>query len=410
MSFKNNSLSLLIAAAIFLAPINLFIKWGEAQAYVGGIFTDYLIQKFWLAEIPVILTILIWLVYLIRRQKIKILPFLKKNRWWLLALSALFVRQIFSPQPIIAGWYFLKMLELVFFARCLIDLWPKIHRALFRWALLLTIVFQAGLATYQFFQQQSLFAYHILGETQLTGSINIARAEFKTGEVILPYGTTAHPNILAGVVTILGIIWLQLGTRHKRSINIKYLSVVLIIVWILFITQSTSALLAFIIFLLLQIWPVLKLFSLQLAILIMIATPLALIFIPSHWQTESIFRRVFLNAHAVSVVASQPLLGTGLDQYTTKLKDIAGESSTQFIRFIQPVHNVPLLWLAETGLVGVILLGSVVGRLKLNKHAVWLLVLAPILSLDHYLLTQWAGGMLLVIALAVQLAQQQAKE
>src|SRR5690606_15562750 len=112
---------------------------------------------------------------------------------------------------------------------------------------------------------------------------------------------------------------------------------------------------------------------------------------------ESFDRRVFLNAHAVTVFAQQPLWGNGLDMFTTTLKNI---SNNELVRFVQPTHNVPLLWLAEAGALGIALLWSVVKKLSYREHW-WLLTLAPLLSLDHYLLTQWAGAFLLILTLAI---------
>ena len=94
-----NVLSLLIYAAIFLAPLNLFLKWGELNAYVGGIFTDYLVQKFWLSEIPLLLALFLWLPKKIIQEKTKIIDFLKKNKFLLFFFrecSALAIRMCFS--------------------------------------------------------------------------------------------------------------------------------------------------------------------------------------------------------------------------------------------------------------------------------------------------------------------------
>ena len=397
MTFKNYFFSLALAAALFLAPINLFFKWGESQAYVGGIFTDYLVQKLWLAEIPVLLIIALWFTKIIQRERLKIPSFFKKNALWLVVLLSLAVRQYFSPLPATSWWYFTKLIELILFGLALTHFWPRLHMSLVRYALLITIVFQAGIATLQFVRQQPLFEYQVLGETQLTATLNIARAQFKTGQMILPYCTTAHPNILAGVVVIFGALWFQLRSNRQYKLPWQDLLTIGIISWVVFLTQSVSALLALLLFLFSQYFSQFKKYFLTLAISLIIAAPIVLMFLSEQWQTESTLRRVFLNAHATSVIFQQPVFGTGLGLFTSTLAHITSNNFSQFIRFIQPVHHIVLLWLAETGLLGITFLWLGVSKLKFSNNFDWLLILAPLISLDHYLLTQWVGGVMMVL-------------
>lgn len=399
---KNLTLSLLVAAAIFLAPLNLFFKWHETEAYVGGIFTDYLVQKLWLGEIPVLLTIIIWLVGKIRGEQKKIQPFLKKNAAWLILLLFLGARQFFSTAPIVSLWFFTKLLEWLLFGWCLIDVWPNLRHRLIQTALLLTIVFQGFITTAQFIHQQPLFDYQVLGETRFAGAINVARAEFKTGEKILPYGTTAHPNILAGVMVLAGAWWLTQRAISQKKLGWLELGIVALVSWSIFLTQSTSALISWTLFLLWQEWSWLQARGTNIALGLLILTPAVLLFAPTTWQTESFFRRNLLNAHAVTEFFKQPLIGVGLNQFTGTMANLTGQASDQFIRFIQPAHHVPLLWLAETGLLGLVLIWSLFKKINWTKPTPWLLTLTPLLSLDHYLLTQWVGGLLLTIIIVYQ--------
>ena len=398
MIVKGKWLTLLAAAAFFLAPINLFVKWGEIYAYVGGIFSDYLIQKLWIGELPVLLLLILWLPKKIYSQRQKILPFLKKNILLVVAVFILLARQFFTPLPIISLWYAIKVLELVLFGWCLIDIWPKISRRLMEYVLLLTVLFQAGVATLQFLRQQSLFPYRILGETQLAGSINIAQAAFAKGQTILAYGTTAHPNILAGVVVVFGLLWLKLRLTRRRFVGWQELSVIGIIGAVLFITQSYSAILALIGFLIIRSFPWLQSQARKIGWGVVLLAPLLLLALATQFTDESIFRRAFLNAHAVSVFLQQPLAGVGLGLFTTQLNNTPAQ---ELIRFIQPVHNGLLLLLTEAGI-----LGGIVGllgwqRFKRRLPTEWLWLLAVLLSFDHYLVTQWVGGVMLVLVISL---------
>lgn len=398
MILNRKLLSLLIAAAVFLAPINLFLKWGEAQAYVGGIFTDYLVNKFWIGEIPVLLVILFWLPGKIHGPIKKIQLFLKKNTWLILAFLLLIIRQFFSPIPAVSLWSLSKLIELGLFAWCLTDLWPRISHKLFQLALLLTILFQAGIASLQFFRQQPLFEYQVLGETQLTGSINIARSIFRTGEKILPYGTTAHPNILAGSLVILTMLWLKLRDQRRENFTWQALVFVTIISWTLFLTQSYSAIIALAVFFIFQSLPKIKHWAPWLAGGGIIAIPLMLFFMPLRLQSESLLRRNFLNTQAIAVITKNPLDGVGLSAFSTTLKTPAANQA-ELVRFVQPVHNVFLLLLTETGWLGLGIFFLTVKHFKNTEHWYWLVALIPLLSLDHYLVTQWAGMMMLGLLL-----------
>ncbi|OGJ38353.1 MAG: hypothetical protein A2383_03790 [Candidatus Pacebacteria bacterium RIFOXYB1_FULL_39_46] len=394
-----NVLSLLIYAAIFLAPLNLFLKWGELNAYVGGIFTDYLVQKFWLSEIPLLLALFLWLPKKIIQEKTKIIDFLKKNKFLLFFFSLLIVRQFFTPLPTVSFLYLAKVVELGLFVWLLRANQSIINRPLFRHVILLALSLQIAVASLQFFRQKSLFDYIVLGETQLTGAINIARVNFKSGEMILPYGTTAHPNILAGVIAIFSLIWLQLQAKFKKQFGWWELIIIALSSWALFLTQSFTAIIGFSLFLGLQSFPKLKKIGYYLASNLLILIPLLIFLVPAQLQTESLFRRNFLNSQTIAVITQQPLTGVGVGMFTTTLKTPVFNAN-ELIRFIQPTHNAPLLFIAETGLLGLLIIYLLIKKQTLKIDPAWWLLLAVILSLDHYLVTQWIGGVLLVLILS----------
>jgi hypothetical protein len=127
-------------------------------------------------------------------------------------------------------------------------------------------------------------------------------------------------------------------------------------------------------------------------------------------QNLSLSRRVTLNQAAIAMIDQRPQ-GVGLQAFTTQLERVS--QSREIVRFVQPVHHLGLLWLAETGLLGLVALG--VGLIYLKRAqptwltgvilaAIWLL---PVASLDHYLLTIQTG--LLLSALVVSYSIFQAK-
>jgi len=105
------------------------------------------------------------------------------------------------------------------------------------------------------------------------------------------------------------------------------------------------------------------------------------------------------------MIFDHPILGVGMNNFVVNLEKYA--LTKEVVRFIQPVHHVGLLWLSQTGLLGVIWLISL-GQ-KMSKQikislSLTILVLLPILSLDHYLLTIQTG--MILMALTVGLINQ----
>ncbi|MCC6711620.1 MAG: hypothetical protein IT416_04710, partial [Candidatus Pacebacteria bacterium] len=173
----NKIYSWLLATTIFLAPLNLFFRWGENKAYLNGLFIDYLIPKIWLAELPIILILFIWLIELIKSNQLNFF----KNKLFFLFLVIIFLRQFFTANSLISLINFFRILELVSLGFFLKNNFNNLNKKLIYLAILISFVIQLLLANLQFFKQSNLFSYRFLGETSLTNSINIARTQFKTG-------------------------------------------------------------------------------------------------------------------------------------------------------------------------------------------------------------------------------------
>ncbi len=69
-------------------------------------------------------------------------------------------------------------------------------------------------------------------------------------------------------------------------------------------------------------------------------------------ENLSLARRAWLNHAALQIFIQQPLVGTGLNLFTTQIKSTL--PSQELVRFAQPAHHLGLLWLAETGFRGVL--------------------------------------------------------
>jgi len=388
MTSRNNLYSWLITISIILAPVNLFFRWLENKAYLNGLFSDYLLAKIWLAEIPIVIVLALWILELIKNKSINF----SKNKIFIFLIAIIFIRQPFAKYSLLAIISFFRFFELILFGLFLKEKSKSLNKKLINFSLVFILFFQIFLSNAQFFLQRNIFDYSVIGETQLTSSINIAKLNFKQGLLIAPYGSMAHPNILAGFLLIISIVIL-------RRIKNNYFGwlIISLVSWTLFLTQSYSAISGMIIFLILQSHECLKKkLSYKLFFTGLILIPIGLFLIDQKQEIISVKRRVFLNSQAINIWLKNILLGTGLNNFIYHLKT---KSSSELVRFIQPAHNVILLMIAEMGLLGATLIFKTRNWIKNNIPLETLFILLPIMSLDHYFLTQWIGGWLIMVLL-----------
>jgi len=399
--------SLLVALLLFLLPSNLFLKFWEPTAYVHGLLSDYLLPRLYVSDIPIVMILFSWLWEKRRTGRTFIL---KYRVQFLITLSVIVIvgaRQLFTPYPVAAIWYWLKILEMgslgLFFAT---------HRQVIKKPLIglvigITLATQSLLGIYQFYNQTSLAPYSVLGETVLKHQIGLAKGIFAGAELILPYGTTSHPNVLGGVIVLFLWLWWQRKPATKAVGWLGgWLALCCLSLFVLWLTQSLSAwiTLASLVF----ISAVAKgdHFKKALALLAVAAfllTPLIIASVfPFMPNNPSVFRRYYLQTASLNMIIQKPLLGVGFNNFTGVLEENGEVPGV--VRFVQPVHHSGLLVLSEWGIGGVtLLLGFVFlwmkpAQLK-NKPEYWLAAVAlwPILSLDHYLLTGQTGLLLLTV-------------
>lgn len=383
---------LLFFFVILTFSLNLFYKISLDGAYVHGLLVDYLIPKVYLAEFFLVPFLLLSLAQL---GKIK----LPTGFCFLVLLFLL--RQLLSGSALAAFTHLLHLIEFLLFFKVINDddlFQSKLGQKFTAAALLITIALQSLLAFYQFIFQKSLLAYQFLGETNLSDLANISRAQFSFGEKILPYGSTAHPNILAGIVVVLSILLIQKASTALWLRWLLFSNALMII----FITQSLSALLTlglFGIYLLLE-----KIKNKK--ILLALTYYFFLLFLPyllgkiadTKLSSDSIERRVNLNQAALEMFRENTFFGVGINNFTLELEKYSGEiSNREVVRFVQPVHNLLFLMLAEGGLLFLALFWLLIRQLKIDRFYQKSLILLALGSLDHYLFSQFSGLGLLTL-------------
>jgi len=379
---------------LFLIPSNLGKHFILPSSYVSGILVDYLIPTIFLTDILILILII---PFLINHFKFS---YLKHPLFIFLLL--LLPSAVFSSSPIPAVFKWLKFLELALFS-----LWIKYN---FSYKTLLSklapviaasVIFQSILALAQWFKQSSVFSYLFLGEQPFsTSTPGIDKIIWFDGSLrIPPLATTPHPNILAGFLVISLAIIFQ-GRTLKKPL---YFTSLVLGTITLFLTFSLSAWLAF----LLLVLPLslqgqnlkskLAVYYLSLILLLSILKPQLPLLAPE----SSFTRRSQLAKIALQMFKDKPLFGVGLNNFTVKMDQYGYIPSTT--RFLQPVHNIYLLLLSETGLIGLagflylLLKGPTLRKRKTclplgGIGPCWILLFLGLF--DHYPLTLQTGLLL----------------
>ena len=402
-------LSLFVTLAAVFAPSNLFYSFDQFPWSVRGLRIDYLLPKLYLIDLILLGIVAVSFGALLFKNFAK--SWLEKVL--IIFGIMLFVRQFFTEFPAAAVLQFLRLSLFGFTALIVSKNWSRIRLNWVWLGLATSNLLEGVLSVWQFFTQQSLGSYHTLfGEPNLSQSFGLAHGNFGSwGEKVLPYGTTAHPNILAAWLVTSWLLLLVWSSKITLAKSIKVALLVLsgmVAIWGIFVTQSITALgllLHGIVYFFAaqrfsQVSQKLLRNSFIGLIFCIVASPWVLqsvlpLFSKNFTEQSSITRRVFLQSASQTMLQQNPIWGVGLNQFAAHL-----ESTSQLrepVRFDQPVHHVFWLWLTETGLLGLLLLSLGIWwnaknnprRLKLLVVLIWLLFSS--LVWDHYLLTQPTG-------------------
>ncbi len=381
---------------MFLAPSNLFYKFWETGSYIHGLQIDYLIGKVYLSQIPLLLLLILWLSEKITWSKLKKYWQSSYTKYFIILFLILGFRQLFTPEPIVSLWQWFSLGTVGLFGLYVHERYKTLGKSVIPWALAATIVFQSIVGLVQYTVQHELIGYQFLGEPTLSRSIGITTATVAGAERILPYGTTAHPNVLAGFLAIYSLLLLR--TSHSK---LHTLPIILLGTITVFITTSVSGVLTLCFGLLLTMLPnkILpgSLSQKVLLVLLLVAVPILIASVATTAPKNlSVVRRAYLQQSGLRIFAQYPIFGTGIQTVTRYIESYS--PSPEVVRFTQPPHHVGVSLLAETGIFG---LGILVVLLHSYKHSAKLLAAAPILVLDHYIWTILPGTFLIFLFMAV---------
>lgn len=385
----------LFSLLIFLIPSNLFKILDDNRGYVNGLQIDYLISKLHASDVMLV-ALAVFLFFSNKKTR-----FYSGLNLKIVALAGMLVAlQFFSPFPEVGLLFLARIVVTSYVALNLVQQHQKsiLKSQLTKFTLVGTMVFQSVVSLLQFIKQSSVASYWFLGETNLLAFAGIAKGEWGNYEYILPYGTTAHPNVLAGILAVFFLIYLHKFLDLKKQIDIiSGLALGTLCLGVIVITQSYSAGLTLAIGIILYFKPINYVHQKALPLIALFTIGTGMLFTQIDFNSLSFSRRGYLNSAAIAAFENNLVWGVGLHQFSGIVEKYSPVA--EVVRFTQPAHNVPLLALAELGIVGIfivwLLYQEMLGKMsKFELQPTLFICLIPILALDHYLYTIQSGILL----------------
>ncbi len=364
---------LLFLTLLFL-PTQLGKHFWPDFSYIYSLKIDYLSPTIYFWDVLVVALLLVWIL---RRPKINkialslFLFFLLTQVLSLIGAANIQAGLVRLEQYWVAGLFGIFLASADFN-----KLKKKIYLPLF-----LGILGESLLAISQFIKGSTLGLW-ILGERSFTISTpGIAKFDFQGVQFLRPYATFSHPNVLAGYMLV------AIALLRKKYIT--FLAALTI-----FLTMGRTAILAGFIP---AVFFLKRKHLIFLVVLLLVLSPILFTRFTSilNFDNLALIRREELAGNAFQMFLKNPLFGIGLNNF---IPAVASELITGPNRFLQPVHNIFLLTLSETGIVGLIGLLFLIGfPIKRIFNLLPWFVIIFLGMFDHYFLTLPQGYRLLFL-------------
>lgn len=389
--------------AVLLLPTQLGKHFWPQSAFIYSLKIDYLSPTiyFWDLLVLLLLTVAGFNLLLLKRK-------FKINKSFAILLAIFFLTLIPSFKDSLnpeAGLVLVKD----YLSAGLFGLYvagrdqATIKKILFP-ALILSFIFICSLALLQFLFGRSL-GFWVLGERDFSVTTPlVAKFNYYDKIFLRPYSTFSHPNLLGGfLIVIMPLVIYGLPKVFKKTALILGLLGCATVL----VTFSRPALVLLAVYFLVIYRKYWKLMLITLVLL----SPLVVVRFVSifTFDTLAILRRQELQEYSVELFRRHIWAGTGVNNFVNALavdKVLVGTS-----RFLQPVHNIFLLILSETGIIGfagflAMFLTSIYKNIK-NSNYLSRILLASLLSItflglfDHYFITLPQGQRVLFLILGL---------
>ncbi|MDD4382163.1 MAG: O-antigen ligase family protein, partial [Candidatus Dojkabacteria bacterium] len=360
---KKPALSSLLYILLIL-PFNITFQLNIVDPYVNGVYVNYLVPTLSILDLAIVVFLFASFIEL-GYKRIKDL-FKKHSIWLILLFLFLLVQNIFLKDYL----SIFNSLRIILYSKALIVgifyLNKENRNYLGRgilYILLFTIIIQGVLGIIQFTRGSSL-GLGFLGESQVVSGMQGSSFVTLNYELFLrAYGTFPHPNIFAGffVLSTMLLLFIQ---RHLTKTQ-KIISFILIFLISIFTLFTFSRLCIILLGMILLVYFSRYIFRKK---LISFTVPLFLERFLNLFSglDSSLQDRINLIKASFNVIRENILLGTGIGNFVRGMKEYVPRTYNG-IQLLQPVHNIPLLWVSELGVLGSLLyIGLIVDLLRKN--------------------------------------------
>lgn len=380
----------LFLVLVFFLPTQLGLHFWPDGSFINGVRIDYFSPTLYFTDL-VILTLVILEARRWRADRIFLVDSIARftrSRMTLCVTLFILINIYFSTSPLLSIYKWLKVLEFVWLGIWIKNNFKKEWVSDFVKVLSLSVLFQSILAWMQFFLQHSVGGiFYWFGERAFSASTpGIAQAVIN-GELLLrPYGTFSHPNVLAAFLLLSIVVIYRLSKNNKQKL-LLVIYIVASATILLTVSRLPVISLCFIL-----VWKLggKKSFFFGLVFVIFFAKYFL--------NDQSFLIRQNLFLATVEIIKNNFVIGTGLGTNILALQNYSKNLffNSQPLAFLQPVHNIFLLIISETGFIGLL----VFLKILLKKHLLVLLILL-LGSFDHYFLTVQQGQLLLTLILGI---------
>jgi O-antigen ligase len=427
---------------------NLAYHFAQNFGYYVGFYVNYLDPIIHITDIAVLMAF----IGLFALVGVKRLFNWKLDKFLLFFIVGFVLLQIIVSPTLLTFYFLFRICVYICFSwfmirslhKGLLDK-DKAYKALF-WAIVIAGLLQSGIGILQFTNRRML-GVHFLGESIINvGGFNTSSVYLSAGYFLRAYGTFPHPNVLSGFLCVVLVLLFERMDcvfnenfiKSEDGFNEKFIKTTISRIWpflIFSLTISAGILVTWsrvgwiTMFFLWVFWigrwfrmSSLKHFKYYLAALatffIIFLLAVLHLDIPiltslkerlinqSFTSNDSWQQRIDLAKKAIKFWLEQPILGIGLGNYLIRLSNDPVYLPSG-IRLIQPAHNIFLMILTETGIIGTLMFSSLavifLRRIKLleeinNGVVVSILVLILLAgNLDHYFVTLPQGLLILIV-------------
>ena len=399
---------LLFLAIIFFIPSQLGKHFWPNFSFISGIRIDYLSPTIYFTDLLILALLILVFIKSFRNGILnKWFENTKFQKMLFLLSSFLAVNTLLSQNIFLSFYYFLKLIEFSLFAYIVVIFISKVGKKELSLTISFAIILQSVISIVQYINQRSIEGvFYFLGERSFSGATpGIANASIDGSLLLRAYGTFSHPNVLGGFL-LLFMVFLLFNIKNKKTESILPIAAIIIGSSALILTFSRLSIVLWIISL--AIFAVLKIrkgfldkgifIFLILAFTIFTAIIYSAFFFrisQTSLSEESFILREALFLDAIFVFLKNPVIGAGMGNFISKAS-LYGN-----IYILQPAHNIFLLILIQTGIIGFMvslwLLYKTYINLLVKKSPYLIMIFFWIIVLgmfDHYFLTVQQGQLM----------------